>query len=79
MCNIKILILVISPNRLAAVVVACLDNVQARLASHKGMISLWELQSATGEEEKERMNSVQEFEVAKSVSSQYTRSIFSRR
>jgi len=31
-------------------IVAQLDNVQARLASHKGMISLRELQSATGEE-----------------------------
>jgi len=31
-------------------IVACLDNVQARLASRKGMISLRELQSATGEE-----------------------------
>jgi hypothetical protein len=29
---------------------AYLDNVQARLASHKGMISLREVQSATGEE-----------------------------
>ena len=29
-------------------VVAYLDSVQARLASHKGMISLRELQSATG-------------------------------
>ncbi len=27
-----------------------LDSIQARLASHKGMISLRELQSATGEE-----------------------------
>jgi hypothetical protein len=27
-----------------------LDSVQARLASHKGMISLRELQSSTGEE-----------------------------
>ena len=27
-----------------------LDSAQARLASHKGMISLRELQSATGEE-----------------------------
>jgi len=31
-------------------IVAYLDSVQARLASHKGMISLRELQSATGEE-----------------------------
>jgi hypothetical protein len=31
-------------------IVAYLDGVQARLASHKGMISLRELQSATGEE-----------------------------
>ena len=29
---------------------AYLDSVQARLASHKGMISLRELQSAAGEE-----------------------------
>ena len=31
-------------------IVMYLDSVQARLASHKGMISLRELQSATGEE-----------------------------
>ncbi|MEK6752551.1 MAG: hypothetical protein AABZ00_09820 [Chloroflexota bacterium] len=31
-------------------IVAYLDNVHARLASHKGMISLREVQSATGEE-----------------------------
>gem|GEM_PF-6623857 len=31
-------------------IVTYLDSVQARLASHKGMISLWRLQSATGEE-----------------------------
>ena len=31
-------------------IVAYLDSVQARLASRKGMISLRELQSATGEE-----------------------------
>ena len=31
-------------------IVAYLDSIQARLASHKGMISLRELQSATGEE-----------------------------
>jgi type I restriction enzyme S subunit len=31
-------------------IVAYLDSVQARLASHKGIISLRELQSATGEE-----------------------------
>jgi len=30
------------------------DLRQARLASHKGMISLWELQSATGEELRRR-------------------------
>ena len=48
----------------------------SRLASHKGMISLRRLQSAAGEEEKEKMNFLQEFEVAKSVSLQYTRSIF---
>ena len=30
--------------------VAYLDSIQARLVSHKGMISLRELQSATGEE-----------------------------
>jgi hypothetical protein len=37
------------PNRQRRIV-ACLDSVQARLASHKGMISLRELLSATGEE-----------------------------
>jgi len=31
-------------------IVTCLDSAQARLASHKGMISLRELQSAAGEE-----------------------------
>jgi len=31
-------------------IVAYLDSVQAQLASHKGMISLRELQSASGEE-----------------------------
>jgi len=31
-------------------IVTYLDSVQARLASHKGMVSLRELQSATGEE-----------------------------
>ena len=31
-------------------IVAYLDSIQARLASHKGMISLRELQSASGEE-----------------------------
>ena len=31
-------------------IVTYLDSVQARLVSHKGMISLRELQSATGEE-----------------------------
>jgi len=31
-------------------IVAYLDSVQAWLASHKGMISLRELQSATGDE-----------------------------
>ena len=31
-------------------IVAYLDSVHARLASHKGMISLRRLQSATGEE-----------------------------
>ncbi len=31
-------------------IMAYLDSVQARLASHKGMILLRELQSATGEE-----------------------------
>ena len=35
-------------------IVAYLDSVQARLASHKGMISLRELQSATGEELRRR-------------------------
>jgi hypothetical protein len=56
-------------------IVAYLDSVQARLAS------LRELQSATGEELStlRMMNCLQEFEVAKSDSMQYTRSIFSRR
>ena len=31
-------------------IAAYLDSIKARLASHKGMISLRELQSATGEE-----------------------------
>lgn len=35
-------------------IVAYLDSVQARLASHKGMISLREVQSATGEELRRR-------------------------
>jgi hypothetical protein len=35
-------------------IVAYLDNVQARLASRKGMISLREIQSATGEELRRR-------------------------
>jgi hypothetical protein len=38
------------PNDEQRRIMAYLDSVQARLASHKGMISLRELQSATGEE-----------------------------